>query len=53
MVFSYASCDNNKANQPTTDEPSTIITFPSDDRTTDMAQEENEIANMKLTLKIK
>lgn len=39
---------NNSSLQPTTDEPSTTITTPSDNQTT----KEDETANMKLTLKI-
>lgn len=50
MLISLTSCgkSNNSSTQPTTDEPSTTITTPSDNPTT----KEDETANMKLTLKI-
>ncbi len=44
------SCDKpNSTPNPTTDEPSTTITTPQDDKT---ITKEDETANMKLTLKI-
>ena len=50
MLITITSCgkSDNSSTQPTTDEPSTTITTPSDDQTT----KEDETANMKLTLKI-
>ena len=50
MLITMTSCgkSDNSSTQPTTDEPSTTITTPSDDQTT----KEDETANMKLTLKI-
>jgi hypothetical protein len=49
--ITLVSCgkSNNSSVQPTTDEPSTTITAPSDDNQT---TKEDETANMKLTLKI-
>lgn len=44
-----ASCGTSKNTQQTPDEPSTTITAPSDDNQT---TQEDETANMKLTLKI-
>ena len=50
LIFSLTSCSkSNNTNILTTDEPSTTITTPSDDNQT---TKEDEIANMKLTLKI-
>lgn len=51
MLITMTSCgkSNNSSLQPTTDEPSTTITTPSDDNQT---TKEDETANMKLTLKI-
>ena len=51
MIIALTSCgkSDNSPTQPTTDEPSTTITTPSDDNQT---TKEDESANMKLTLKI-
>jgi len=51
MLITLTSCgkSDNSPTQPTTDEPSTTITTPSDDNQT---TKEDESANMKLTLKI-
>jgi hypothetical protein len=51
VLIVLTSCDksNNSSVQPTTDEPSTTITTPSDDN---QITKEDETANMKLTLKI-
>ena len=51
MFITLTSCgkSNNSLIQPTTDEPSTTITTPSDDNQT---IQEDETANMKLALKI-
>ena len=51
MLITMTSCGKSHASptQPTTDEPSTTITTPSDDNQT---TKEDETANMKLTLKI-
>lgn len=51
MLIALTSCGktSSKTTQPTTDEPSTTITTPSDDNST---TKEGETANMKLTLKI-
>lgn len=51
LIISLSACgkSNNSSVQPTTDEPSTIITTPSDDNQT---TKEDETANMELTLKI-
>ena len=50
FLISLTSCGNlNSTPTPTTDEPSTTITAPSDDNQT---TKEDETANMKLTLKI-
>lgn len=51
MVITLTSCgkSNSSSIQPTTDEPSTTITAPSDDN---QITKEDETANMKLTLKI-
>lgn len=51
MLITMTSCgkSNNSSLQPTTDEPSTTITTPQDDKT---ITKEDETANMKLTLKI-
>lgn len=50
MIIALTSCDkSNSTPTPTTDEPSTTITAPSDDNQT---TKEDESANMKLTLKI-
>lgn len=49
-LISLTSCGkSNSTPTPTTDEPSTTITIPSDDNQT---TKEDETANMKLTLKI-
>lgn len=49
-LISLTSCGkSNSTPTPTTDEPSTTITIPSDDNQT---TNEDETANMKLTLKI-
>lgn len=51
LVFSLTSCGkSNSTPNPTTDEPSTTITDPSDDKT--ITEEKDETVNMKLTLKI-
>lgn len=55
IVFStLVACgkSDNSSTQPTTDEPSTKITNPSDDNPTNTTEEKDETANMKLTLKI-
>jgi len=51
MLITMTSCgkSDNSPTQPTTDEPSTTITTPSDNNST---TKEDETANMKLTLKI-
>ena len=51
MLIALTSCGktSSKTTQPTTDEPSTTITTPSDDNST---TKEDETANMKLSLKI-
>lgn len=51
LIISLSACgkSNNSSVQPTTDEPSTTITTPSDDNQT---IKEDETANMELTLKI-
>lgn len=51
MVITLTSCgkSNSSSIQPTTDEPSTTITAPSDDN---QITKEDETVNMKLTLKI-
>ena len=50
FMILLTSCDkSNSTPNPTTDEPSTTITTPSDDNST---TKEDETANMKLTLKI-
>lgn len=51
FMILLTSCgkSDNSSTQPTTDEPSTTITTPSDDNQT---TKEDETANMKLTLKI-
>ena len=50
FLISLTSCGkSNSTPTPTTDEPSTTITTPSDDNST---TKEDETANMKLTLKI-
>lgn len=51
FMILLTSCgkSNNSSVQPTTDEPSTTITTPSEDNQT---TKEDETANMKLTLKI-
>lgn len=50
FLISLTSCGNlNSTPTPTTDEPSTTITAPSDDNQT---TKEDETANMELTLKI-
>ena len=51
ISITLTSCgkSNSSSIQPTTDEPSTTITTPSDDNQT---TKEDETANMKLTLKI-
>ena len=51
MLITMTSCGKSHTSptQPTTDEPSTTITTPSDDNQT---TKEDETANMKLTLKI-
>lgn len=49
IVLTSCGKSNNSSVQPTTDEPSTTITTPSDDN---QITKEDETANMKLTLKI-
>ncbi len=50
LIFSLTSCGkSNSTPTPTTGEPSTTITTPSDDNQT---TKEDETANMKITLKI-
>ena len=51
MLITITSCgkSDNSSTQPTTDEPSTTITTPSDDNST---TKEDETETMKLTLKI-
>ena len=49
MLLTSCGKSTNSPTQPTTDEPSTTITTPSDDNQT---TKEDETANMKLTLKI-
>lgn len=50
MLITMTSCGkSNNTPTPTTDEPSTTITTPSDDNQT---TKEDETANMKLTIKI-
>jgi hypothetical protein len=51
ISITLTSCgkSNSSSIQPTTDEPSTTITTPQDDKT---ITKEDETANMKLTLKI-
>ena len=51
LIISLSACgkSNNSSVQPTTDEPSTTITTPSDDNQT---TKEDETVNMELTLKI-
>lgn len=53
-LISLTSCgkSNNSPTQPTTDEPSITITTPSEDNPTTTNEEEDETANMTLTLKI-
>lgn len=52
MLISLVSCGktSSKTTQPTTDDPSTTITTPQDDKT--ITEEKDETANMELTLKI-
>lgn len=52
MLIALTSCgkSNNSSVQLNTDEPSTTITMPQDDNST--TEEEDETANMTLTLKI-
>ncbi len=51
-LITLTSCGKaNSIPTPSTDEPSTTITTPTDDKTTDTSKED-ETANMKLTLKI-
>lgn len=54
MLITMTSCGKSHTSptQPTTDEPSTTITTPSDDNPTTTTKEEDETANMALTLKI-
>lgn len=49
MILLTSCGKSNSTTTPTTDEPSTTITIPSDDNST---TKEDETANMKLTLKI-
>ena len=52
FLLILTSCDKSNSSpiQPTTDEPSTTITTPQDDKT--ITEEKDETANMELTLKI-
>ena len=49
LVLTSCGKSNSSSIQPTTDEPSTTITIPSDDNST---TKEDETETMKLTLKI-
>ena len=55
MLFSLSACgkSTNSFTLSNTDEPSTTITTPSDDNPTNTTEEEDETANMTLTLKNK
>ena len=50
ILLSSCGKSNNSSVQPTTDEPSTTITTPQDDKT--ITEEKDETANLELTLKI-
>lgn len=53
IISTLIACGkSNNIPTPTTDEPSTTITTPSDDNPTNTTEEEDETANMTLTLKI-
>ena len=54
LLIILTSCgkSSNPSTQPTTDEPSTSITAPSDDNPTTTTEEEDETVYMTLTLKI-